>query len=107
MDAPGYYWTWVEPLQQWVLRWEAVPGVYSPPIHDSSVSWIHIHSPNHIKSPGAISAKAHDAVYIYHRRDLGEGVLEIWSRDLPQSVISINSWFNSIKPATRSLKSIK
>ena len=34
-EHPGYTWVFHKDVQQYVLRWKPIPGVYSPPVLDN------------------------------------------------------------------------
>ena len=103
---PGYSWTWVEPLQEWVLRWEPVDGVYSPPFLDNSLRWYHVAIPAPMKSPGVLRLqklkKDFHVEYIVYRPDVHK--FEIWSRQLEFSIIALTTYLQSVCPAPRTGK---
>lgn len=96
---PGYAYHWVEPLQQWIMRWTPEPNNYSPPVLDESVRWMHLAIPSNIKSIGALDlaklARDHKIVYLYYRTDLNK--IEMWSYELEASCISLNQYLCSIR----------
>lgn len=97
--APGYYWEHIVALDRYVLKYASISGVYSPPVYDESVRWYHMKLPSHIKSIGALGLehrlREFDLVYVFFRTDLN--VLEIWSRTLEKSVLSLTIMLNNIK----------
>lgn len=97
--ATGYYWDYIAPLGQHVLKYSSIPGTYSPPVYDQSVRWYHMKLPAHIKSVGALGLEQRmrefGLSYVYFRTDLN--VLEIWSRSLEQSVLDLTVMFSRLQ----------
>lgn len=104
-EHPGYFYSWVEPLQTWILKWKSIPGVYSPPVFDENIRWIHLAVPTHIRSVRAFDleklAADHGIIYLFYREDLKK--LEIWANELEASVISLNQFLNSVRTVKKSL----
>lgn len=106
-EYPGYYWSWIPVLHQWVLRWKPIEGVYSPPVFDQSLRWHHVAIPSHIKSPGVLKLqdlrKDFRVKYIVYRSDLNK--FEIWSRELEFSLIAVMNYLQSVSwtPSSKKL----
>jgi len=93
-EYPGYYWCWIEPLQQWILRWTPIKDIYSPPLLDNSLKWYHVAIPSTIKSPSAIIPLLSWNHYVYYRPDLHK--IEIWAHDIEKAVIKTHLFLHSI-----------
>lgn len=130
MDGvPGYFYEWVDPIGDWVLKHMPVQGVYSPPIYDSSLAWYHISIPQGVslgslKGDGALHFEnpvvklpfqdsAEDwfqhwsgATYVFYREDIHK--IEVWSTDLHKSVVRIVAWLDEVqKNAKANKKTLK
>lgn len=106
---PGYSYNWIEPLQQWVMRWAPEREVYSPPVLDESIRWIHLSVPSNIKSFGALDTRKlerdHKITYLFYRADLNK--IEIWSHDVEASCISLNQYLCSLRQPKKLVGAIK
>lgn len=117
-DAPGYFYEWVEPIGDWVVKYKPIAGFYSPPIFDKTLSWYQIAVPSEVaigslKGSGALHFEDpivalpfkdtaggwyqhwSGATYVYYREDIHK--IEIWSADLHKSIVRIVGWLESCK----------
>lgn len=125
VDAPGYVYEWVDPIQSYVVKYEPIPGFYSPPIFDTNLSWYQISVPKgmsvgSLKGDGALhfenpivdlpfEYRAEDwyshwsgATYVFYREDIHK--IEIWSSDVHSSVVRIVGWLEAVQTAFKSRK---
>lgn len=123
-DAPGYFYEWVEPIGDWVMKYKPIPGFYSPPIFDTNLSWYQISVPEgisfgaligdgalHFEKP-FVSLPFEDsaegwyehwsgAAYIFYRQDINK--IEVWSSDLSKTLIRVVGWLESVQSFAKSL----
>lgn len=95
---PGYYYNWVAPLQQWLLKWEPLDNTYSPPVLDHSAQWIHLAPPQGVNAAPLNCRKiAQDigAAYVFYRHDLGK--LEIWAHDIADATTKAAAYLQCIR----------
>lgn len=117
-DAPGYFYEWVEPIGDWVVKYKPIPGFYSPPIFANNLSWYQISVPKgmsvgSLKGEGALHFEnpivklpfddsAEDwyqhwsgAAYVFYREDIHK--IEIWAADLHKSIVRIVGWLEAVQ----------
>lgn len=95
---PGYYYNWVAPLQQWLLKWEPVADAYSPPVLDHSAQWAHLTPPQGVNAAPLNCQKIAQetgATYVYYRQDLGK--LEIWAHDITEATTKTAIYLQGIR----------
>lgn len=100
----GYYYNWITPLQEWGLKWRPLKNVYSPPLLDQSLQWVHIAPLQGINVIPLLGdgdmhlekfAKEIDATYIYYRADMNK--MEIWAHDITSAATKLSIYFQQVK----------
>lgn len=103
-EHPGYYYNWIAPLQQWGMKWHPIKDIYSPPVLDGSIQWIHLAPPQGINMIPLLGdgemhcqkiAQEIGASYIYFRQDLHK--IEIWAQDITDAMTKMSIYLNKIK----------
>lgn len=112
-EHPGYYYQWIAPLCTWGVKWMPIKNVYSPPVMDTSLSWLHMSIPSGINVIPIIGdgdmhfakiAEETGASYIYYRQDLKK--IEIWAQDTTTVMIRLTQWLNDIKIKHKSVSKL-
>ena len=97
-EYPGYYWQWNEHTWNWCMKYAPASNVYSPPVLDCSVEWIHMAAPKAVTEDDLRKIRTQsEAVYITYREDLQK--IEIWglSDAIHQTVMDITIYLNEKK----------
>lgn len=75
-DYPGYFYRWIESLQEWRLFYKPVDGIYSPPVFDHSLQRIQLSLPSGVTQQDLpLLQKKTRAVYL---APVGDSHVEMW-----------------------------